>query len=333
MGEEENKYHSFLQQQLQEAGLLNPNQLPSATQWRAFLARVDSTYLDYDREKHLNKQSIEVSTREMHDLYSKLRSDRDKLQSLTEELQLNEVALKHNTQQLQKSNEYLEQFAFIASHDLKEPLRKIETFASLLVEECGSQLNDDGKEMIARLQQAVQRMRGLIEGLLSFSRISRSKDPLVPVDLNLVLNVVKEDLAVGILEKNATLTIAPDLPVIPGTEAQLHQLFLNLIANAIKFTPEDRLPEVKVYYQLLPESNKVKITVEDNGIGIDPQYHDQIFQIFKRLHGRTRYEGHGIGLALCQEIVTRHAGCIQVESKLDHGTQFHILLPLERKQP
>ncbi|MEM5773564.1 MAG: PAS domain S-box protein, partial [Anaerolineaceae bacterium] len=214
-----------------------------------------------------------------------------------------EIALNRYAAELERSNHELQEFAFVASHDLQEPLRKIETFTDLILEESVS-LSGRQKDMFSRLKNAASRMRGMITGLLQLSRVSTDAQPFSRVDLNHIITEVLTDLDQAIESSGGKVETAP-LPVIEADPYQIQQLFLNLIANAIKFQPAQNKPLVQVYAEK-PDSETVKITVQDNGIGFDHAHIDTLFQPFKRLVSRQDYEGNGMGLAICRKIVERH---------------------------
>ena len=239
--------------------------------------------------------------------------------------------------QLEQSNQELQNFAFVASHDLKEPLRTIRNFSNLLQSRCGNQLSDQGKDYLERMQKAAQRMQTLIDDLLSLSRVTTQAQPFVLVDLNQIVTSVSSGLEMKIQETHAAIE-AGTLPTLEADPTQMHQLLQNLISNALKFYG-DKPPRIKIHSQMLPQpaskqpvSTKpmVQISIQDEGIGFDEQYSDRIFKIFERLQGRSEYEGTGIGLAVCRKIVERHYGSITAHSTPGHGATFLITLPLKQ---
>lgn len=239
--------------------------------------------------------------------------------------------LEHYSNELQRSNRELQDFAFVASHDLQEPLRKIRAFGDRLKSVYAGKLGD-GEDYIDRMQSAASRMSRLIEDLLEFSRVSTRAKPFGPVDLNQVMNVVLDNLEIKIQERNAQVT-ATKLPIIDADESQMHQLFQNLIGNAIKFTQPDIQPQISIECQVYEtvklgelENIVYEIKVKDNGIGFDEKYIEKIFTPFQRLHGRDKYEGTGIGLAICRRIVERHQGTIEVDSIPGEGSTFTLYL-------
>jgi signal transduction histidine kinase len=246
-----------------------------------------------------------------------------------------EFTLRQYATKLEQSNKELENFAFVASHDLQEPLRKIESFGNRLVTRYGDHLGDDGKMYIERMQNAASRMRRLIIDLLSYSRVTTKAQPFVPLKPEEILQEVLGDLQVAIDEAGATVDVGR-LPMIEGDPTQIRQLFQNLISNAIKFRNKGTAPRIKVEGRIamrghgLQEVRVCQISVQDNGIGFDEKYLGRIFAVFQRLHGRNEYEGTGIGLATCRKIVDRHNGTIAAKSKPGAGATFIVTLPVEQ---
>jgi PAS domain S-box-containing protein len=247
------------------------------------------------------------------------------------ERKLAEEQLKQNTKELEFRNRELEQFVYIASHDLQEPLRKIQVFSGLI------EKNLDDKESAARflerINAAAKRMSILIKDVLQYSKLSKGEGLEVPVDLNTVLKGALEDFDLLIEQRKAVVNFVP-LPVIMGIPIQLHQLFTNLLSNAIKFSKENPSIEISTASVsgqeienagLSPDKSYVKIIFKDQGIGFDPKYKEDIFKFFKRLQDIE--PGTGIGLALCKKIVENHDGHISVISQPNQGTTFHIILP------
>jgi PAS domain S-box-containing protein len=241
--------------------------------------------------------------------------------------------------ELQRSNRNLEQFAYVASHDLQEPLRKIQAFGDIIKAQYAPLIGDSGADMIQRMQSAAARMQVLIKDVLAYSRVSAKREEHKPVHLNSVVAEVLIDLETFITEKKAVVTVG-QLPVIMGDIAQLRQLFQNLISNSLKFAQVDRIPEITISSSVLrgresglpippPENNQLFHAIEltDNGIGFDPHYAERIFQVFQRLHGRSEYQGTGIGLAIVQKVVENHKGHIAADGRPGEGATFRILLP------
>lgn len=253
----------------------------------------------------------------------------------TTALQRANQELENINQKLVNTNRELEQYAYVASHDLQEPLRKISMFSNLLKER---DTDNQHTVIIDKIVTASQRMSLLIKDLLEFSRLVSPDTRFLKTDLNEIVRLVQSDFELLIQEKNATV-ISADLPVIDAVPLQMNQLFYNLIGNALKFTNSGQNPvvalsvsklsrqEVAIYIKNPLPSSYYKISIKDNGIGIEEQYQKQIFEVFKRLHSRSEYAGSGIGLAICRRIVNNHGGVILVESAKGQGTTFNILLP------
>ncbi|MCF2447224.1 PAS domain-containing protein [Dyadobacter sp. CY345] len=256
----------------------------------------------------------------------------------TEELEIKNEELAKSNILLTHSNENLQQFAYVASHDLQEPLRKIQSFGDLLKKRFANDLGA-GAEYLDRMQGAAKRMSFLIEDLLAFSRVSTQRDTTSQVSLNKTVKSVLNDLELVIHETGAQIHIG-ELPTIPGDVLQLGQLFQNLISNAIKFHKPGTAPVVKITSEIVkaqdwPLTSRplkmaaayYRINIIDQGIGFDSKYTDRIFQIFQRLHGKTEYAGTGIGLAICEKVVTNHGGVISANSELGVGSVFSVFLP------
>lgn len=233
--------------------------------------------------------------------------------------------------ELSRSNAELEQFAYVASHDLQEPLRKIQAFGERLNAKCADSISDQGRDYLKRMQNAAKRMQVLINDLLTFSRVTTRASSFTPVNLKRVVREVLLDMDFRIEQTRGTVEVG-DLPVVEGDSTQMRQLFQNLIGNALKFNREGVAPMVKIRSEIFRDRRKkggafCRIVVEDNGIGFDEAYAERIFGVFQRLHGRGVYEGTGIGLAVCRKIVERHGGSIQANSTPGQGSVFTITLP------
>jgi len=239
---------------------------------------------------------------------------------------------------LERSNRELEQFAYVASHDLQEPLRKIRTFSDRLEMKCSDALDPVGRDCISRMQRAAARMQVLIEGLLTLSRVTTRAQNLEPVDLAEIVREVVADLEVQVEQVDGRVEVG-NLPTIQADALQMRQLFQNLIGNALKFRRIDEAPVVKVGGRFTGgrrhgrggrsgADERCRIVVEDNGIGFDERHRKRIFDVFQRLHPRDVYEGTGVGLAICRRIVERHGGSISAKSTPGHGTTFEVLLPI-----
>jgi signal transduction histidine kinase len=238
---------------------------------------------------------------------------------------------------LERSNRDLQDFAYVASHDLQEPLRKIQAFGERLQNRHAAGLGEEGGDFVGRMVGAANRMQLMVNDLLSYSRVNSRGSAFKAVNLGEVLNTVLADLELRIQDSGGQVSVGP-LPVIEADDQQMHQLFLNLVGNALKFHKPGQPPRVRVSAQIVrrgwrPEDQSVQVKVEDEGIGFDEKYLDRIFQPFQRLHNRGEYEGSGIGLSICRKIVERHAGVIQVSSKPDEGACFTITLPIAHPKP
>lgn len=252
-----------------------------------------------------------------------------------------QLQLEKSIQELKRSNTYLEDFAHAASHDLKEPLRKIRTFMDRLRGNLTNHITETESRLIERIEASAERMQLLVDDLLEFSHVSHQPRLMEPVDLNVKVQKAQADFELRIEEKQARILVDV-LPVVMGHRRQLQQLFHNLIGNALKYSKADIPAEIQIRSQLtkgsdtsfsLPEQRLNEsfhwITVSDNGIGFEPQYAEQIFEMFKRLHGKMEYAGTGIGLAIARKVVDNHNGYIWAISEPRKGTTFHILLPAE----
>ncbi len=245
----------------------------------------------------------------------------------TEEL---EKQVKERTTELKKSNEDLLQFAHVASHDLKEPVRKVKTFCSRLQDEFGYLIPEQGQFYLGKIQHASNRMISMIDGVLTYSTLNNLDHAIEKIDLNDVISNIEKDLEILIEEKNAVI-MKDKLPVIEGIPVLIYQLFYNLINNALKFSKTDQKECITISYvkeQHYPLSY-AKIIIADNGIGFEEEYATSMFQAFIRLNSKDKYEGTGLGLSLCKKIVERHHGTISASGKKDVGAVFTILLPLK----
>jgi PAS domain S-box-containing protein len=247
-----------------------------------------------------------------------------------------EEAINRKAAELARSNAELEQFAYVASHDLQEPLRKIQAFGDRLKTKCDAVNLQEGRDYLERMQSAAARMQTLINDLLTFSRVISASQPFVAVELNTVVKGVLSDLEVRIEQTKAKVEVG-DLPTIEGDPLQMRQLLQNLIGNALKFQPPNAQPLIRIQGRILkspfagtPEEapGQCELTIQDNGIGFEEKYLDKIFAVFQRLHGRNEYEGTGVGLAVCRRITDRHGGTINATSKPGEGATFIVTLPV-----
>lgn len=301
---------------------------------RVSLALTNSWMYDESQEDLKHRRKLE------HDLLIEKQKLESRVKERTQQLQLtneglrDEINKRHKAEkeitdfskELRRSNEELENFAYVASHDLQEPLRKIQAFSDLLISEHAATLGSDGADYLERMQAAAGRMSVLIEDLLTFSRVSSRQSPPKDVDLGEVVQGVLNDLETRIEETHATVTIAK-LPTICADPTQMRQLFQNLIGNALKFHKTDIPPVVTVTSR--KKRGGYEIKVSDNGIGFDEKYLERIFSVFQRLNTRSAYEGTGIGLAVCRKIIERYNGTITAESRKGDGSTFIIWLPLK----
>lgn len=278
------------------------------------------------REKEILKHSIQVH-----------ESEKQKL----------EKAVKRRTKQLEmknlelaRANKELESFNYISSHDLQEPLRKIQNLSSLILKEERKHLSKTGKDYFKRMQLTAHRMQSLIEDLLAYSRTKNAERKFENTDLNELLDEVREEYEEKILEKKGEI-VASKLCTAPVIRFQFRQLLHNLFSNSLKFTIEGRAPIIRIrasiasgadleYNKLNPKTRYCHITFSDNGIGFDPQYSERIFEVFQRLHTVKEYKGTGIGLAICKRIVENHNGFITASGKINKGARFDIYFPLNK---
>jgi light-regulated signal transduction histidine kinase (bacteriophytochrome) len=252
------------------------------------------------------------------------------IRDVTEQRRVAE-ALRLQSRRLEEKVREMDDFTHVVSHDLKEPLRGIEAFAGFLLEDYADRLDEEGKRYLGFLKQSAVRMKDLIHDLLTLASLSRKAPTLQPVDLNAVVSRVERDLEYSIRSKQAEVRTAGSLPTVTGDPTQLGELFKNLVSNAVKFNVSER-PTVTI--SATDDNGFARITVADNGIGIDPRYHARIFDLFERLHPQEEFEGTGAGLAICKKIVESYGGKMWVESELAKGSTFIFTLPkAEKDQP
>lgn len=273
-------------------------------------------------QKKVDEMEVEIIQRstEIQKLNFELEK---KVKERTETLLKREITLAEQNQKLQNQNKELEQFTYITSHDLQEPLRSLISFSELLEKEFSDKLDGNGAIYIDFITKSSKRMRALVKGLLDYSRIGNNKE-LVETDCSQIINDVQDDMTSIIQESEAKITI-DTLPVLKCYPTEMRQLFQNLISNAIKFRKKDCIPEIKI--SVTENQNNWIFSVQDNGIGIDQKDIHKLFIIFKRLNNRDEYEGTGIGLAHCKKIVELHGGTIWANAELNKQSTFTFIIP------
>ncbi|MFH7018684.1 ATP-binding protein [Flavobacterium sp. FlaQc-47] len=296
----------------------------------------DTKHLNYEARVVHNDESlhwVRIKGTLVPDTNGQINTVLGIVQDITQQKQFAEKLkelVKKRTEELKRSNEDLLQFAHVVSHDLKEPVRKIKIFNELLKNELEPVLPEKGKHYIEKVQNASDRIFMMIDGILNYSAMNALGNPIESVNLNAIIESITTDLELVIEQKKANLSIE-ELPIIEGSPILIHQLFYNLINNSLKFSKEDVTPEIEIGGS--KSGNEIVISVKDNGIGIDSKHTTEVFNAFKRLHPKEKYEGTGLGLSLCRKIVERHHGSIEIVGKsaqLD-GTVIKVTLPL--KQP
>jgi light-regulated signal transduction histidine kinase (bacteriophytochrome) len=261
---------------------------------------------DFDAEK----SKVEMANAELRrEIKERLEADRE---------------LREKTDALARSNADLEQFAYVASHDLQEPLRMVSSYVQLFEKRYAGQVDEQADKYIRYAVEGAKRMQSLIAGLLEYSRVGRLDEPFGTVDTNAALDQALSNLRSAVEDSRARITRGP-LPTITGNADRIAQVFQNLIGNALKFRRPDQPATVHVW--AVPQRAEWVFSIEDNGIGIDPQYLERIFAIFQRLHTRAEYPGTGIGLSICKKVIERHGGRIWVESSAGQGSKFHFTFP------
>jgi PAS domain S-box-containing protein len=282
---------------------------------------------------------VQERTEELETINEEMVTTNEEVAAANEELAAINEELEEANQLLIRSNDNLQQFAYVASHDLQEPLRKVQQFGDLLKNRYADQLGD-GVDYLERMQSAASRMSALIRDLLTFSRISNSQNSVMLVGLNQVVGGVLSDLDLRLQETGAVVQV-DSLPIVQGDPSQLGQLFQNLLSNALKFQRPNNVPEIRVSAQRIKGTDLPagvrptraslayhRIDVVDNGIGFDEKYVDRIFQVFQRLHGKNEFVGTGIGLAICEKVATNHGGAITASSQPGQGATFSLFLPV-----
>jgi len=258
------------------------------------------------------------------EIESILSISRDITERKNSERQLKEIIT-----ELQRSNKELQSFAYITSHDLQEPLRTIASYAQLIERRYKGELDDDADEFIEYMVDGAKRMKSMIQGLLDYSRVGTKGNEFKEFNAQEALDYALSNLESSIAENNAEITSDPILPVIFADEDQIARVFQNLIGNALKFCKDGINPEIHISAR--KKDKEYVFSVSDNGIGMEEQYSDHIFEVFKRLHSIDEYQGAGIGLAIVKRIVDRHGGRVWVESELGKGSTFYFTIPVRNK--
>jgi signal transduction histidine kinase len=317
-----------------EAGIFAAQSTPLYSRSGKLLGMI-STHWNYPHipaERHLHL--LDVLARQAADLIERtqhaeaLKVSEDRLRTLAAQL---EERVTERTTELQRSNADLQQFAHVASHDLKEPVRKIKTFGLRLKQELNGYANENAKLYTDKILESASRMSTMIEGVLTYSSLNAVDQKIEMIDLNKVIADIRNDLEVLIQQKEAIIEDSV-LPYIEGMQVLIYQLFYNLINNSLKFTKEDQPPLIKISSSLASaDLNYVTIRVADNGIGFDEAYNEEIFHPFARLHSKTKFDGTGLGLSLVKKIVETHNGKIKASSLKDQGAVFTIELPIVQR--
>jgi PAS domain S-box-containing protein len=260
-------------------------------------------------------------------VYEETLKDNAELKETQAQLKGYQKKLELYIAELNRSNLELQQFAFVASHDLQEPVRKLLFYSDALLVKYSEGMDDKSLRFLNNIQMASRRMRNMIQGLLNFSQINKEEIKFTEVDLNEVAKEAVQNFDMLVEEKKAVITLR-SLPVVTGDRQMLVQLFQNLVSNALKYTMASREPRIDVSSQ--QHVNFFEITIKDNGVGFNEEYQEQMFKLFQRLHDRKDYEGTGMGLAICQKIVEMHGGKIWAEGREDAGAVFHVMLPVRK---
>ncbi len=322
-----------------EAGVLENAQrallniLDDFTAERAQLAGAERAVLNILDDFSEEKVRLGMTQRAVLNILEDLDTEKDKVEATNRHLQSEveirkraEEGVRRYAEELKRSNQELEHFAYVASHDLQEPLRTVSSFSQLLGRRYKGKLDADADEFILFIVEGATRMQTLINDLLAFSRVGTRGNPFLPVAAEEILRAAEENLEVSITESRAVITHDP-LPTLRADATQLRQLLQNLISNSVKFRRAEEDPRIHISAARL--QGAWRVSVRDNGIGIASPYFDRIFIIFQRLHGREDYPGTGIGLAICKKIVERHGGRIWVESEPGKGATFYFTIPDE----
>jgi len=298
--------HALLLRQLKRHGPVAADRVPE--DWRTLLEAISAAYDQSDEDRRMLERSLELTSHELNEKTAQIEVQKE---------------------ELERSNAELEHFAYIASHDLQEPLRTVQSYVQLLRKRYADKLDADAQEFMTFAVEGATRMRSLIEDLLTYARLSSRARPFERVALGEVVDEVLRALKLRLDEKHAVIEHR-DLPTVTGDRRQLGQLLQNLIANAVKFHRPDAHPKVTIAAERRDAEDV--ISVADDGIGISPEYRDKVFVIFQRLHSRDEYDGTGLGLAVCKKIVERHGGRIWVDGEVGSGARFSFTIP-RRAEP
>jgi PAS domain S-box-containing protein len=332
-------YHVINQQTGQLYVMHSKGQAFFTNNGEAYLLQGTTQDITLQRELEITLEAeVKERTEELAASNEELTASNEELAALNEEFSVMNEELQEANQNLVRSNQELEQYAYVASHDLQEPLRKIRIYSDMLNHQQG--LTEQQTKLVTKIDLSAQRMSMLIKDLLEFSRLLETGSMIEQVDLNMVLQNVTGDFELVIEDRQARVILG-ELPVIEGVRLQMNQLFYNLLGNALKFVQQEVTPVVEVFARRVSAADLVALTgaapgkskfyyeisVKDNGIGFEQKYADQVFQVFKRLHASAAYPGSGIGLAMCKRIVLNHGGDLQIFSEPGKGTTLQILLP------
>lgn len=299
----------------------------------SFLKHIEKTSIDYYSFSYIFLFIViffivNIFEAGQHLVIQQLTEQKRQLEEQKREIEEQANALRKIDAQLRETNAELENFAYAASHDLKEPLRMIGSYTQLLRRRMQPHLTADSLEFMGYVTDGINRMQRLLDDLLNYSRLGRDKQPERNIDLNNILFVVLHNIMVNMREADAAI-LAADLPKVVGSTTEMTQLFQNLITNSIKFRKKDDFDKPTIEIECQEMETEFLLTFKDNGIGIPPQYHERVFNIFQRLHARGEYEGSGIGLATCKKIIQNIGGRIWLESEEGVGTTFYIAIPKE----
>ena len=315
-----------------EAGIYAAQSTPLYSRNGKLLGMISTHWSDPYRPSEHQLNLLDILARQAADLIERtktaetLKESEEQLRKLAASL---EEKVEDRTMQLQRSNEDLQQFAHVASHDLKEPVRKIRTFALRLQKELNSIGNDDSKLYLEKIMESANRMTTMIEGVLTYSSFDAVDHDTQSVDLNEIIRNIKSDLELLIHQKNGVIEFQ-NLPTFEGIPVLIYQLFYNLVNNSLKFAKHDVPPLIKIAANIADAI--VVIRVSDNGIGFDPEHNTTIFNTFTRVNSKQRYDGTGLGLSLAKKIVERHKGTITASGTLGVGATFIVTFPLKQSQ-